>query len=421
MTPSTRRQFLGQVGALSVANKATAREQVRQMVPKRIAAVVTHYTHNSHADVIVSRLLQGYNLDFQAPRPDLRLVSLYTDQVPKEDMSRKLAREYGFPIYPTISETLTLGGHELAVDGVLLIGEHGDYPLSDTGRIMYPRRRFFEETAEVFRRVGKSVPVFSDKFLAWKWEDARWMVDTARELKIPFMAGSSIPGTWRHPALEMRLGAHAREAVSLSFGPLEAYGYHGLEAMQSIVERRHGGDTGVKAVQFVLGSAVWVAAAQGRFDIRVFEAAAKACEAKGRFTGDLKAALQPAAFFIEYRDGFKAVLIHDLGSANSEWVTAWSEEGRKAPLATSHYTQEARPFGHFSFLLQGVERMMFTGKPTWPVERTLLVTGILDAIFQSRQQDGARIETPHLAIRYKPSAAWKEPPPPIPNRLIGGQ
>lgn len=421
MNLSTRRQFLGQLGALSVAKTAAAQAQERQTEPKRVAAVVTHYTHNSHADVIVSRLLQGYNLDFQAPRPNLKLVSLYTDQVPAADMSRKLAREFGFPIFPTIAETLTLGGKDLAVDGVLLIGEHGDYPLSDTGQIMYPRRQFFEETAEVFRRTGKSVPVFSDKFLSWRWEDARWMVDTAHQLKIPFIAGSSIPGTWRHPALEMRSGAHAREAVELSFGALEAYGYHGLEAMQSIVERRHGGETGVKAVQFVLGNAVWEAAAQGRFDMGVFEAAAKARQATGRFTGDLKDVMKPAAFFIEYRDGFKAVLVHDTGSANSEWVTAWSEEGRKEPVATSHYTQEARPFGHFSFLLQGIERMIFTGKPTWPVERALLVTGILDAIFQSRQQSGARIETPHLAIRYKPSAPWKEPPPPIPNRPINGQ
>jgi hypothetical protein len=421
MNLSTRRRFLGQIGALSLAGAASAQEQGRQQAPKRVAAVVTHYTHNSHADVIVSRLLQGYNLDFQAPRPALQLVSLYTDQVPADDMSRKLSREYGFPIYPTIAETLTLGGSELAVDGVLLIGEHGDYPLSDTGQIMYPRRRFFEETTDVFRRTGKSVPVFSDKFLSWKWEDARWMVDTAHTLKFPFMAGSSIPGTWRHPALEMKLGTHVKEAVELSFGALEAYGYHGLEAMQSIVERRHGGETGVKAVQFVAGSAVWEAAAQGRFSMDVFEAAAKARTAKGRFTGDLKDALKPAAFFVEYRDGFKAVLIHDTGSANSEWVTAWSEEGRKEPLATAHYTQEARPFGHFAFLLQGVERMIYSGKPTWPVERTLLVTGVLDAAFQSRRQGGARIETPHLGIRYKPTSSWKEPPAPVPNRPIDGQ
>lgn len=421
MNSLSRREFVSHLSAAAVTGSEAVSNRPMDNRPRRVAAIVTHYTHNSHADVIVSRLLQGYNLDFKPPRPNLQLVSLYTDQVPKNDMSRKLAQEYSFPIFPTIAEALTQGGKELAVEGVLLIGEHGDYPLSDTGQIMYPRRRFFEETAAVFRKVGKSVPVFSDKHLSWNWQDAHWMAETAKELKFTFMAGSSVPGTWRHPAKEMRSGARVREAVGLSFGPLEGYAYHGLEAMQAIIERRRGGETGVKAVQFVQGEDVWKAAAQGRFDMQIFEAAAQAREAKGRFQGDLKNAIQPAAFFIEYNDGVKAVLIHDQGAANNEWVTAWREEGAKECQATVHYTQEARPFGHFTFLLQGIERMLFTGKPTWPVERTLLVTGILAAIFQSRKQGGVRIETPHLAIVYRPTFTWKKPPAPPPDRPIDGQ
>ena len=421
MSRLTRRAFVGGLSAAAVVGAEAAYAGKPEDKPRRVAAVVTHYTHNSHADVLVSRLLQGYNLDFQPPCPNLFLASLYTDQVPANDMSRMLAREHGFPIFPTIAEALTLGGKELAVDGVLLIGEHGNYPLTETGQIAYPRRRFFAETAAVFRRSGRSVPVFSDKFLSWNWEDARWMADTARELKVPFMAGSSVPGAWRHPPREMHLGARAQEAVGLSFGPLEGYSYHGLEAMQSIVERRKGGEIGVRAVQFIEGKEVWRAAEQGRFDLAVFEAAARAREAKGRFQGDLKSALNPVAFFIEYLDGFKAVLIHDMGAANSEWVTAWREAGVRECPATVHHTQEARPFGHFTFLMQGIERMLFTGKPSWPVERTLLVTGILDAAFQSRKQGGMQIETPHLNIRYRPSAPWKEPPPPPKDRPLDGQ
>jgi hypothetical protein len=409
------------MGALTLAQTAWTEASAAEALPKRIAAIVTHYTHNSHADVLVSRILQGYNLDFQRPRPNLRLVSLFTDQRPPNDMSRNLAAEFGFHLCPTIAEALTLGGPELAVDGVLLIGEHGDYPLSPAGQILYPRRRFFEETANVFRRVGRAVPVFNDKHLSWNWDDARWMFETARELKIPFMAGSSVPGAWRHPAVEVKLGAHLKEAVGLSYGPLEGYGYHGLEAMQALVERRKGGEIGVRAVTCVQGDAVWAEMARGRFDRRVFEAAAKAREAKGRFTGEFRNAIKPIACFIEYVDSFKAVLLHDTGAANNEWGTAWSEEGRKAPLATIHYTQEARPFGHFSFLLQGIERMIVTGKPTWPVERTLLVTGILAALFQSLQQGGARVETPHLAVRYQPTFSWHDPPSPPPDRPIDGQ
>jgi hypothetical protein len=301
---------------------------------------------------------------------------------------------------------------------VLLIGEHGEYPLTDTGQIMYPRRRFFEETVKVFERSGRVVPVFTDKHLAWNWEDSRWIFDTAQRIKIPLMAGSSVPGTWRHPALDAKHGARIKEVVGLSCGPLEGYAYHALEAIQSIVERRLGGESGIRSVQLVEGRSIWES---GRFDMGLFEAAANRREAKGRFSGALKDAMDPATFFIEYADGLKVTLLHDMGSANSEWVTAWREEGSTEPKAVVHYTQEARPFGHFTFLLQGIERMILTGKPSWPAERTLLVSGILATAFESLRLGQTRLETPHLKIRYGPGPGYKEPPPAPPDRPIGGQ
>jgi hypothetical protein len=417
---ASRRGFLRTLTATAVG-AVVPRQDAAADAPKRVAAVVTHYTHNSHADVIVSKLLQTYTLDGRGPRPNLQLVSLYVDQFPPKDMSRQLAAEYGFTLCEKIADTLLLGGKDLAVDGVLLIGEHGSYPESDTGQVMFPRRRFFEDTAAVFRQVGRAVPVFSDKHLAWNWEDAKWMYDTARELKVPLMAGSSVPGTWRHPPLEMQLGAPAREAVGLSFGGLEAYGFHGLEAIQCLAERRRRGETGVAAVQYLAGDAVWKAGDAGRFDLSLFAAAANAREAKGRTRGEFRDALRPAAFFIEYLDRFRAVLLHDLGPANGEWIVAWSEDGRADHQATVFWTQEARPLGHFSFLVQGIEKMFRTGVPTWPVERTLLTTGILAAAFQSRKQGGIRIETPHLAIAYQPTSTWTEPEPPPPGRPFDQQ
>src|ERR1043165_7248432 len=196
MPLTTRREFLGRVGGAVTAAVSTPQMLVTaagNSAPKNIAAAVTVYTHNSHADVIVSRLLEGYNLDNKSPRPNLKLVSLYLDQIPQNDIGQKLAATHGVRVCKTIDDALTLGGKVLAVDGVLLIGEHGQYATSETGQVMYPRRRFFEETIAVFRRSRKVVPVFSDKHLSWNWTDAKWMYDTARELKVPWMAGSSLP------------------------------------------------------------------------------------------------------------------------------------------------------------------------------------------------------------------------------------
>jgi hypothetical protein len=128
----------------------------------------------------------------------------------------------------------------------------------------------------------------------------------------------------------------------------------------------------------------------------------------------------PAAFFLEYVDGFKAAMIHDSKDGHNEWIVGWGEQGRSDHPATVFWTQEARPLGHFGFLLQGIERMIYTGRATWPVERTLLTTGVLAAAFQSRQQGGRRLETPHLAIRYEPTFTWTPPPAPMPGRPLPG-
>src|SRR5262249_24591338 len=150
-------------------------------------------------DVLLSRLFQTEDLDFKGRQPDLQLVSLYVDQVPKNDLSHSFAQQYGFRLFPTIAEALTLGGGQLAVEGVLIVGEHGDYPHNDLEQELYPRKRFFDATMEVFRQSKRVVPVFVDKHLSHSWDEAKAMYATARRLKVPLMAGSSLPGTWRRP------------------------------------------------------------------------------------------------------------------------------------------------------------------------------------------------------------------------------
>src|SRR5437763_11644720 len=152
---------------------------------KRVAGIVTEYRRHSHADVILGKILEGYFHDGR-DMPQLRLVSLYVDQTPTGDMSRALAQKHGFTIHDTIEGAVTRGRKEIAVDGVLIIGEHGRYPTNERDQLLYPRRRFFEAVTNVFARYRRSAPVFNDKHLAATWTDARWMYDRARELHVPF-------------------------------------------------------------------------------------------------------------------------------------------------------------------------------------------------------------------------------------------
>ena len=176
---------------------------------KKIAAIVTTYFSESHANLIVTKFLAGFPTEEGVVEPRVDVVSMYMDQLHVGDVGMETAREHGVEVYPSIRGALTLKrgsagpwptaedweDGELAVDGVLLIAEHGDYPYNERDRRLYPRRHMFEQVCGVFSGSGRSVPVFSDKHLSYDWSDATWMYDRARELGVPFMAGSSLPVT----------------------------------------------------------------------------------------------------------------------------------------------------------------------------------------------------------------------------------
>src|SRR4051794_713579 len=216
----TRRGFLGGVGAGAIATSLAPRGGAAQdeAPRKRLAVVTTVWRYGSHAWHMAERFLVGYPLRGRWHRPGLEVVAAYVDQTPKDDLSRSRAEEFGFRIHPTIAEALRCGGDRLAVDAVLIIGEHGNYPLNAIGQKQYPRYQFFRQVVDVFRADGRTTPVFNDKHLSWKWEWAKEMVETSRSMGFPFLAGSSLPVTWRMPALDMPYGAEVEEVLCVAFG-----------------------------------------------------------------------------------------------------------------------------------------------------------------------------------------------------------
>ena len=388
---------------------------------KRIAAVVTTYFAESHADLIVSKFARGFPSEVGLVEPAVDLVSMYMDQVHWDDVGMDLAREHGIQVYPSIRAALTLAppsaGHwptvpnwnegELAVDGVLIVGEHGDYAGNERQRRIYPRRHFFEQVCGVFASSGRSVPVFSDKHLACAWDDSWWMYERARELSVPLMAGSSLPLVARRPWLEHELGAPLKEALCIGyFHPylygLDSYGFHGLEVLQAMVERRAGGETGMAAVHCLEGRAVWEAGEQGFWPWDL--AAAAEARVEDRDEGRMQDNCQkPAVFVLEYVDGLRAATLmldrHLRGFGYAARVGGGIE-------STGFVTGEGLDHA-FGYLGLNLQEMFLTGRSQYPVERTLLVSGALDALMESRYQGHVRIETPHLSVAYQP---FPEPP-----------
>jgi len=397
----------------------------------KIAAVTTIYHKHSHTQHIVDRFLEGYGWNGRHHRPEMDLVSLYVDQVDelsaeeiaegkkRPDLSRD--REERFPqltIYPTVADALTLGGSELAVDGVLLVGEHGKYQRNEKGQHLYPRYELFKQIVAVYRASGRSAPIFNDKHLSWKWEWCQEMYDISQEMGFAFMAGSSLPVTWRTPSIDMPLDAPVTEGMCVGYGGVDSYDYHALETLQCMIERRAGGEKGVRWVQAYKGDAFWEAHHAELWSHELFEACL--CRSHTLKPGragfndifptidELKEICQePYAYQYEHLDGLKSTMIM-MNGLIQDFNFAAHIEGKEQPLSTQMYLPmpPARTTlaNFFSPLVNNVEKMFLTGKPTYPVERTLLTSGLVIGGVDSLHQDQARIDTPHLKIEYQPTA-----------------
>ena len=381
----------------------------------KIAVVTTAYYYLSHAYHVCGRFLNGYLRGGQYHWPDFAIGGMYVEQQKEGDLSRELAKKHGFNIFPDVVGALTLGGDKLAVDGVLLIGEHGDYPYNEKGQKLYPRYEMFQKIVEVFRKSGRSVPVFCDKHLSYDRRKAREMVETARQVGFPLMAGSSLPVTWRRPELELPLGVPIREALVASRGELEVFGIHSLEALQCMVERRTRGQQGVKSVTCLEGDAVWKAGDDGVWSWELLEHAIgrspsrnvgdirENCRHFRPATGNLKFVVSPVAFVIEYRDGLRATVLTVSGHVDDTTFAA-RIEGEARPVSTLFYLPPPPGAAFLEALTVKIEDFLTTGRPPYPIERTLLTGGILDAALESRVLGHSRIETPDVDIRYDPPA-----------------
>ncbi len=382
---------------------------------KRIAIVTTIYRYLSHAQHIGDRFLVGYPLKGRWHKPDMQVVSLYVDQKPDGDQSEARAKEFGFKVYPTIAETLRCGGDKLAVDAVLIIGEHGNYPRNDKGQILYPRYEFFKQCVDVFQKDVRAVPVYNDKHLSYSFEKAKWMVDQSHGMKFPMLAGSSVPVTWRLPDIDLPLGCEIQDALMVGVGGSDPMDYHALEGMQCMIERRKGGESGVRAVQLIEGDAVWKAGEEGRWSKQLLTAALSRSDTPQGLTvkdgrtqdilanGDIRNLVKnPAAYFIEHNDGLKTTLLM-LSGAVQDFNFAARVKGHG--IQSTQFLLTPTPNVTYSAcLVSKIEEMFQSGRAPYPVERTLIVSGILESCLTSKIQDHQRLETPHLAVRYKAPA-----------------
>jgi len=407
-----RRTFLSGVGAsLATAPWVLAAESKS----KRLAVVTTEWRYHSHAWHMAERFLVGYPIQGHWHHPPLKVVAAYVDQHPDNDLSVSRSKEFGFPLYPSIAEALRCGGKELAVDAVLIIGEHGDYPRNEFGQKLYPRYEFFKQVVDVFKQDGRTTPVYNDKHLSWKWAWAKEMADTSRAMGFPFLAGSSLPVTWRMPSIDMPYGADVDEVMSVAIGGLDSYDFHALETIQCMAERRQGGETGVAWVEATRGDAVWKRMTAGSFaaggwDPGLFEACL--CRSQTLAQPDtfsdrhptpkqIRAWVKdPIVYRFQYNDGLQGTMLLMNGLVG-DFTFAARIKGQDEPLSTLFYLPPNPNVVYSAALMAKAEETFLTGKAPYPIERTLLTSGLVEAGMHSLAKGQQRIETPYMNVAYK--------------------
>ncbi len=464
----TRRRFI-RYSALAPATLAYCRSAAAQApgessrAPLRLAIIGSSYHYGSDLQTIADRFLVGYPFEGDWHMPNVQVVSLYVepkaragegapvrrraqedrrthgterpmvaqsvqppapagrgaaaapaaedDSGPLADLSVSRSKEFGFRLCANIPEALRAGGGQLAVDAVLVVVE-GDYPRNSKGQILYPRYDFFEQCAQVFEEDGRAVPYFNHESLSFTFREAQTMVATAERLKFPMLAGSSLPVTWRLPDIDIPVGAKIQEAVMVGFGGRD---FDALEAMQCMLERREGGETGVKAVQLLEGDDVWAAGDSGRWSKDLLSSALSRSDAPlgltlldGRLQDMVASGVlpqlvkDPAAYCVEYNDGTHATLLM-LTGADRNFTFSARVIGHGL-VATQFFQSPAPNLTYSASLAAKIEQMFMTRVAPYPVHRTLLTSGIHEACLTSKARLNARLETPQLAVKYQPPA-----------------
>src|SRR5580704_14387414 len=470
----TRRRFVG-YSALSSAmlvSRPLLRSGWAQTPgrPLRLAILGSVYRYQSQMQTLADRFLMGYPYDGEWHMPNVQVVSVYVDQLerqadaapspyqlamtgakvapassakgiagglgrdrtvktqpapekpepseepePTSDLSRARAKQFGFRLCSNIPEALRCGGDRIAVDAVLVIVEQDDYPSNDRGQILLPSYDFFQQCAQVFEDEKRAVPYFNHKQLSFSFDQAQTMVKTAGRLRFPLLAGSSLPVTWRLPDVDIPLGAEVEEAVMVGVGGIDGMDFDALEALQCMLERRKGGETGVKAVQLIEGDDVWAAGNAGRWSKDLLNSALSRSDTPMSLTvldcrtQDLVASgvlpqlvKNPAAYCIEYNDGTRATLLL-LNGAIMDYNIAASVAGHGI-VSTQFFLPPPPNVTDSACLAAKIEQTFHTGSTAYPVERTVLTSGVLEACLRSRRKLNQRLETPQLAISYQPPA-----------------
>ncbi|MSU62507.1 MAG: hypothetical protein EXS31_08935 [Pedosphaera sp.] len=360
---------------------------------KKLAVLIEEFALQTPSQQLLDRFLIGYPRNGEFHRLDGCAVSVY---LPNDERNVELDRrvkDFGLHREQNLSAATS------NADAVLLLPK---------GSGAMPDDLFLRETLE---NVPRGCCCFTYGAMSSSLAEARKTTALASARKCPFVGGTSLPVAWRLPQLEIPIGTALKEALIVVQGNSPAAELDGLEGLLPLLQRRRGGESGVRRVRLLNASEIWRAGKEGLWSERLLSAAISRSDTpqgdpvKDGRTQDLvglglvpKLARAPRGWIIEHFDGLRsAILVLDGVVADFNFALQ-ARDG--SVLSAQIYRPPAPSQHHFSRLADGLEEFFRTGIPPWPIERNLLTAGLLEAFRKCHAQIEARLETPQLKISY---------------------
>lgn len=358
---------------------------------EKIAVITDRFALGTPVQELLDRALVGFPMDGVFRRPDLREVVLFASEGANEHVKRRVD-DYGLK---------TTASAEAALEGA-------------AAAIVAQQGSSFALLPSVLDRAAAGTRVFYHGVPGRSLREGRQLAQVAKARNVFLLcSATALPVTWRLPQVDLPMHQPVREALIVVQGKAGQAELEALEGLLPLVERRGGGEGGVKSVTRLDATSLWPAGEKDGFWSKDLLAAAISRsdsplgdpERDGR-TQDLfgmglvpKLARDPRGWVLEHDRGMRSTILVLDGVVRDFNFAVRMGDGEVISA------QLYRPPGHREFdrLAAVVEDFFDTGRAPWPVERSLLIAGLLE-VFRSQRYlpVGERLATPELAgIRYR--------------------
>jgi len=360
---------------------------------KQIAFVLESFALQTPGQQLLDRFLTGYPRDGAFHRLENCRVSTYVASPADNPELAQRERDFGLRVHREIHQAIA------GADGVVVAWQGSSAEAKD------------ELLKETLQRVDRGTRCFVHGALSASLAGAHEIERLAASRRAALLAGTPLGVTWRLPQVEIPKGTPLKEALVVVQGKSPAAEFEGLETLLPLIERRPRGESGIRKVQLLRGNDLWKAGEAGQWSWPLLAAALSRSDSPqgdpvmdGR-TQDLaglglvpKLAREPRGWIMEHEDGMRSTILVLDGVVADYNFAVRTADGRM--ISAQIYRPPAPGEHHFTRLAEVIEGFFRTGRRPWPLERSVLIAGILDFFRNRAEQTTASIETPHLKIPY---------------------